>query len=229
MRYRADLRYYLPANTHVDGLNVALTPVISPAIGVATNVSVTFVADRTYLLINLTDGGATSFLGSGAGDDLLYIKNVTLTKLGATLALEPEGIQPAPGQWLDSSSNHLDALMPVVGASNTRAIRDGWMSFTTGATSQYIHGGTTRAILPPANAWIDEIYAYSTGTPTFTLGDSSTGGSTDTLTDAVTLTASTWTKLVLKKNSTTADDIYVAFTADGAATQFKVRYHKINL
>ena len=102
------------------------------------------------------------------------------------------------------------------------------MFFTTGTSDQYIHGGTTRAIFPALNYWIDEIYAYSAGTPTFTLGEVVTSAE-DTLVASTTLVAATWTKLALIKNSCSADDIYVNFTAGGAETQFKIRYHLLDM
>jgi len=153
---------------------------------------------------------------------------VIYVPLGATLALESPNIQPAPGQWLDSSTNRLHALMPATGATRTLAdMKDAWMFFTTGTSSQFLHGGTTRAILPASNYWIDEIYVFSAGTPTFTVGDSAAAPAT--VVASTTLVASTWTKLNLLKNSTTADDIYCAITAGGAAIQFKIRYHLLDL
>ena len=187
----------------------------------------TFAAGDDFANVGGTNETGNVFVATGT-TPTTWTNSSSLRATGGTLILEPEGIQPTPGQWLDSSTNHLDALMPAAGASNTRAIRDGWASYTTGTTDQYIHGGTTRAIFPDANTWIDEIYAYSAGTPTFTLGDVVTTAE-DTLVASTTLVANTWTKLALLKNSTTANDIYVNFTAGGAVTQFKIKYHKISL
>jgi len=156
----------------------------------------------------------------------------SIVEIGATRSLEPEGIQPAPGQWLDSSSNKLHALMPAVGATLIRQKIDPcWMMWETGTVDQFIHlsttggaaPGTTRVIFPAGNYWIDEIYAWSAGTPTFQLGDSA--AAPNTLVAAVLLVASTWTKLALLKNSTTTDDIFVDFTLGGAVTKFKIKYH----
>ena len=49
-----------------------------------------------------------------------WTNSSSLRASGATLILEPEGIQN--GRWLDSSSNHLDATYPATGWSLTRPI-----------------------------------------------------------------------------------------------------------
>ena len=197
----------------------------------------TLVAGQEYTIDTLAAGddfanvGGTNetgnvFVATGTAPTT-WTNSSSLRATGGTLILEPEGIQPAPGQWLDSSSNKLHALMPATGATRTRAdMKDAWAMYTTGSTSQYLHNGTTRAILPASNYWIDEIYAYSAGTPTFTVGDSSAAPAT--VVASTTLVAATWTKLALIKNSTTADDIYCDITAGGAAIQFRVRYHLLD-
>ena len=114
--------------------------------------------------------------------------------------------------------------MPVAGASLTRQKIDPcWMMFSVTAASQCIHGNATRAIFPTGNYWIDEIYAYAATSSVFSLGDDSTPN-TATLVASTTLTAATWTKLTLLKNTTFVDDIYVTFTT-AVATQFKIKYH----
>jgi hypothetical protein len=52
--------------------------------------------------------------------DTLQLAYYYAYEIGATLALESEGIQPNPGQWLDSSSNKLHAWQPATGSSLTR-------------------------------------------------------------------------------------------------------------
>jgi hypothetical protein len=76
-----------------------------------------------------------------------------------------KNIQPAPGQWLDSSSNKLHAIQPASGSSLTRQklnfeIR--WTnSWTATNEAQYI-GGVNQAILPP-NCYIQSIIGVITG------------------------------------------------------------------
>jgi len=232
-KYRLSLKYYIPSTNSTmltasvlsgQGANFVSSSNALNVTNVATTYTIEWTCQEDGLSVYGKDAGAFQDPG---GDDVFYIKDVVVTEIGATLALEPEGIQPAPGQWLDSSSNKLHALHPAAGSSLIRQIIDPcWMMFTTGTSSQYIAGGATRALFPSGNYWIDEIYAYSTGTPTFTMGDSSSDKST--LVASKTLTASTWTKLSLVKNSTTADDIYVDITSGGAAIQIRVKYHLLS-
>jgi len=91
------------------------------------------IATGAYLQIITTSGGTT-----------LDIDNVEAYEIGATLALEPEGAQPAPGQWLDSSSNKLHAMQPATGSSLIRFKKDfefRWTNtWTASAAAQYIGG-----------------------------------------------------------------------------------------
>ncbi len=68
-------------------------------------------------------GGAnvdgTEFVATGT-TPTTWTNSSTVVPAGATLCLEPEGIQQ--GRWLDSTSNHLDATWPAAGASMTRPI-----------------------------------------------------------------------------------------------------------
>jgi hypothetical protein len=63
-------------------------------------------------------GVVSWYLGVVASE--FTISNLSVIKVGATLALEPEGIQQ--GRWLDSSSNALNATWPTSGASLIRPI-----------------------------------------------------------------------------------------------------------
>jgi hypothetical protein len=114
-------------------------------------------ADTTGFLYVLGAGGATG--------DYFYFDNVSIKKIGATLALEPANIQPAPGQWLDSSSNNLHALQPATGSSLTRSKRDftiKWTNTWAGTHELQYIGGVNQAILPP-NCYIDSIIGVITG------------------------------------------------------------------
>ena len=86
--------------------------------------SITLDAETTVTLPAMTIVGGTGIriyqavaggiVGSTAGDKI-YIKNVSVKKLGATLDLEPEGITAS--DWQDSSTNNLDASYPATGYS----------------------------------------------------------------------------------------------------------------
>ena len=106
----------------------------------------------------------------------------TITPIGATLALEPEGIQPAPGQWLDSSSNKLHAWQPASGSSitrykNTFEIRgiNTWAG-THEAQSITMLTDASRAMLP-VDCYITDIIGVITGA---TIEDIIIGDGSDT-------------------------------------------------
>lgn len=103
-------------------------------------------------------------VASGNAD--LYIDDVKIYQIGATLALESPNIQPAPGQWLDSSSNKLHAMQPATGSSLIRPKRDfeyRWANtWTASSAAQYV-GGLNRAVLS-ADHFITDIITQATVT-----------------------------------------------------------------
>lgn len=64
--------------------------------------------------------GGIRFRMVSTGSGTLVIDNVVAYEIGATLALEPEGIQN--NLWYDSSSNALNASYPAAGWSLTRKL-----------------------------------------------------------------------------------------------------------
>ena len=89
-----------------------------------------------------------------------YTGNLFGAGLGATLALEPEGIQPEPGQWLDSSGNKLHAMQPAAGSSLTRKqdrFEVRWANTWAGTHEAQFIGGVNQAVLPSANIRIESI------------------------------------------------------------------------
>jgi hypothetical protein len=109
---------------------------------------------------------------------LLYIASITIKPVGVLGLWEPNGIQPAPGQWLDSSGNNLHALQPATGTSlvlaqNTFEVR--WVNTWAGThEAQYI-GGVNQNILPPG-AYIQDIIGIVSGSTgqNIIVGDGST-------------------------------------------------------
>jgi len=102
----------------------------------------------------------------------------SITKLGATLALESEGIQPSPGQWLDSSGNKLHAKMPATGASLVRSERDftvKWTNSWSGTNELQYIGGINESILP-TDCYITSIIGVISGT---TIEDVTVGDGAD--------------------------------------------------
>jgi hypothetical protein len=105
--------------------------------------------------------GTTCYMWAtnAAGDSIsyvqgtkFYIKDLKTYYAGATLCLLPENAQPAPGMWLDSSTNNLHAIYPAAGASITRpkdsfVIR--WVNTWAGTHEAQYLGGINQAMLPP--------------------------------------------------------------------------------
>ncbi|MHB8109751.1 MAG: TipJ family phage tail tip protein [Syntrophorhabdaceae bacterium] len=121
-RYRVNYTYYIPAGqSNINGLHFYNDNNASPISGLlsATNSVTTgsfeFTATvTTPLKIYGKDDGVSAFTDAG-GDDVFYIKDVIITQIGATLALEPAGITAS--DWQDSSTNNLDASYPAAGAT----------------------------------------------------------------------------------------------------------------
>jgi hypothetical protein len=127
-----------------------------------------------------TTGGLS--IVSVADNSSVVLDNFLLYEIGATLALEGEGIQPNPGQWLDSSSNKLHAWQPATGSSLTRykktfEIRgiNTWAG-THEAQSVTMLTDASRAMLP-ANCYITEIIGVVAGA---TIEDIIVGDGSDT-------------------------------------------------
>lgn len=172
-RYRRSLQYYIPAaNTNVKKIKFysGETLLVEGSV-LDTWTTITSYGETGVNVYGLdcymyNAGGSYNFMGAGvATDDLVYIRDVVVTPLGATLALEPEGIQPAPGQWLDSTSNKLHALQPATGSSLARkkdSFEIRWTNTWAGThEAQYI-GGVNQAILPP-NCYIESIVGVVSG------------------------------------------------------------------
>jgi hypothetical protein len=116
----------------------------------------------------------------------------SLRNPGCTLQLEPENIQPASGQWLDSSGNGHHAKMPAEGCTLMRPesrfeIR--WTNTWAGTSeSQYV-GGVNEDIFPSDNVFIEYIIWECTATGVNgILGD---GSDTDRFVESTALAAYT--------------------------------------
>lgn len=138
----------------------------------------TFAAGDDFTNIGGTNASGSRFVATGT-TPTTWTNGSSVRPAVATLLLEPEGIQPAPGQWLDASSNKLHAMQPAAGSSLVRPKRDGevrWTNTWAGShEAQYI-GGVNQAILP-ANAYIESIVGVITGS---TVEDIIVGDGSDT-------------------------------------------------
>jgi len=185
VRITADV--YVPStNTSLKQVFISADTIYSPHSGLTTTTdtweTLTAILIKTAPYVRIVAWGTGTVFFSGANsvtDDLFYVKNFTITELGATLALEPEGIQPAPGQWLDSSTNKLHAMQPAAGSSLTRRKKDfevRWTNTWAGThEAQYI-GGVNQAVLP-VGCYIEKIIGVITGA---TIEDIIVGDGSDT-------------------------------------------------
>jgi hypothetical protein len=129
-KHSYSFKYYIPSGqSNVDSISLGTGAGITAGItwsGVLTALDTwttvtgegtTGASGEVYFIA--VDGGAVTFQDAG-GDDAFYVKDVVFTEIGATLALEPEGIKT--DIWYDSSSNNLDASYPTAGATLTRPV-----------------------------------------------------------------------------------------------------------
>lgn len=123
-----------------------------------------WITDDDFTNVGGTNEDGNEFIATGT-TPTKWTNSSTVVPAGATLDLEPEGIQPAPGQWLDSSSNKLHAMQPATGSSlirkkDTFEVR--WTNTWAGThEAQYI-GGVNQAVLP-ANCYIESIIGVVSG------------------------------------------------------------------
>ncbi len=171
--YRVDVTYYIPS-TNSALTNLAFYILDNQQIGAGTvldavtTISTTFtVTAPSPTAIRAYGRGSSLTFQDAGGDDVFYIKNVVITEVGATLALEQEGIQPSPGQWLDSSSNKLHAMQPAAGSSLVRLKKEfeirGTNTWAGTHEAQYI-GGINQAILPPGCYITSYVYVIAGAT-----------------------------------------------------------------
>lgn len=118
------LMYVPSTNSNLDGAafgdtsnSSAITTVYAPALDTVVPWYGYFTAGSTDFRVAATDGGNGTFQDAG-GDDVLYIKSVSVVRVGATLALLPNSI-PTSGAtaWDDSSGNTGGGTLPAAGAS----------------------------------------------------------------------------------------------------------------
>lgn len=186
--YRVTARMYLPStNSNMDcvklggagtGTNLKNMNVYStPTPDTIFSMTCEFISAATSFAIFTGDGGVQSYQDAG-GNDVIYVKDVVIEEIGAVMALEPEGIQPSPGQWLDSSSNNLHALQPASGSSTTRRIKTFELrdTLTWAGTHEAQYIGANQSVLP-ANCYIDTIIGVITGA---TIEDIIIGDGSDT-------------------------------------------------
>jgi len=167
------------SDNYSDRLDGTLTVLTSATYSSAT---MTFIAtsNLSYLSIRQL---ATASIAS-----IVYIDNVLIKQLGATLALEPENIQLSPGQWLDAANSH-HAKLPEEGATLIRPQKEGYIEWTntwsSSSAGQYL-GGINEDIFPSNDIRIEFINMKCTATGVnITIGDQT---DTDRYVESVALT-----------------------------------------
>ena len=174
-RYRATFKCFIPsANAVLNGLALMAEPASTgyysskiTTTDTVVSVSCEFIA-RSNMRLAFISHASGAYVYNGNGTDVFYVKDIVVTEIGATLALEPEGIQPAPGQWLDSSSNKLHAWHPTTGSDIIRKKTEfeirGINTWTASHAAQSIAmtSDASRAMLP-ANCYIESIVGVVAG------------------------------------------------------------------
>ena len=168
-KYQYKTLYYRPS-TNVENNGYICARESSLGGNVVSGSGTSFTISNTWTLVtgSFTATTTTTVIAvdiDSATDDVIYLDSLFFKKIGAIFALESEGIQPAPGQWLDSSSNNLHALQPATGSSLTKSKRDftiKWTNTWAGTHELQYIGGVDQAILPP-NCYIDSIIGVIAG------------------------------------------------------------------
>ena len=122
----------------------------------------TYVSGDDFTNVGGTNVSGAVFIATGT-TPTTWTNSSSLRRVGATLALLPEGMQPAPGQCLDEANgNH--GLQPPSGSSLVRPMSTFELRYTNTWTgsglAQYIGGA--QDILPDG-AYITEIIGVITG------------------------------------------------------------------
>ena len=121
LRYRIKFDFYIPStNSHLDGIQgvigtsgtVSLGVESSPTLDQWNTYSAEAIANASAntdrLLIYGLDGGVQTFQDAGA-DDVLYVRNIQITRIGTVLDLRADNFNEAAGTLVDISGNSLDA------------------------------------------------------------------------------------------------------------------------
>jgi hypothetical protein len=120
-------------------------------------------AGQSLEWIATTTGGFR--IVAAANDSSADFDNFILVQIGAMVALEGEGVQPNPGQWLDSSTNKLHGMQPAAGSSPLRRLKTfevRWTNTWAGThEAQYI-GGVNQSVLP-VDCYISDIIGVVAG------------------------------------------------------------------
>ena len=191
--------YYISAtNTQVDGWasgqsagNIVAS---GGVVGTWTDVVITGVDTRTtsdIYQIYFTKGGAITFSGANvSSDDIMYIKDFSITQIGCVLDLNPSGV--GHNQWLDNSGNNLHGTVSGAEAINLPGSHQEKVIYTA------VTADTTYTDITPIGYLLKRIVFEETAGNTATLSMGTSDGATDVFLDEV-ITASSITVININK------------------------------
>jgi hypothetical protein len=110
-RYRISLDFYIPSGqSNIDGIQIragstALNSDSSPTLDAWGTISGEGIANAGSVRIDALDGGSGSFQDAG-GDDVLYVRNVTVTETGTLADLRAARFDEDTDKLYDLSSNN---------------------------------------------------------------------------------------------------------------------------
>ena len=109
-RTRFSLDFYIPSGqSNVDGIQIRLGSTVvateaSPTLNSWGTITGTGIPNATSLRVDAMDGGSTSFQDAG-GDDVLYIRNVTVTEVGTLADFRASNFDVDTSKIYDISDN----------------------------------------------------------------------------------------------------------------------------
>lgn len=115
-RYRIAGKYYVPTNSHVDGIYFAIgtagpvevvraaTPTLDSWINFSVEVVANATSDTDRLLVYALDGNSPTLTDPGA-NDVLYILGLVITEIGTLADFRAEQLDETTGKLYDISSN----------------------------------------------------------------------------------------------------------------------------
>ncbi len=154
-----------------------------------------------YTLVFALNAGATGSLN---------IDDVSVRRIGATLALQPEGIQV--DKWYDASSNQLHANYPTTGSTLTR-IPDNFHSVIRAQGPAIITTATTPAVAGTVTATADPTVVFSSANDAFLAGYRADGRHIL----GTTLISNSLTRYIVSWNSSTSCEVDSSVTWAGTA------------
>jgi hypothetical protein len=172
-RIDVNFRYYVPfgdPDAYCSIKNSPFTPITVTTGNLTTKDAWTYV--EGYVVLTQDDMTLAFVVGNissgGAVGDVIYLDSFDYYVRGATIDLNPSGVQPAPGQWLDAGANKLHAMQPASGSSRVfqhpKILEVRWTNIWAGThEAQYI-GGVNQNVLPSNNIRIESITMVATAT-----------------------------------------------------------------